>query len=937
MGGGGGGKKGGASFEATDYRLSIHYAVCVGPVDEVLDIIVSDKSLATYVPEDTSGVGTPFSFFPFLGANVEPEEQYATFTPFNENGQFDVDAMDLFGGPKKGGGLKGRINFLLGSATQVLPEFLAGKLSRTSATVTGYRNICSVWFTGEDTEGFTWSTNIPAVPAPKIKVKRAPVGLTGDDPMIGADANPAHIIYECLTNTDWGAGYAPENVPVASFLAAAQTLRDEAFGLSLIWTGQTSIEAFVNEVLQHISANLTFDLATAEWTLTLLRGDYDTDTILEINPRNADLRSFQRRSWGETINEVIVTWTNPDNEEEETVTQQDATGFAVQRGAVSDASRNYPGIRSQDIAWKVAERDLRQAGTPLAAIEVDMDLSMRGLKPGQVLWFNWDEEDEDGDVFLEPIVVRVLKVKEPKRGSASFEVSLIEDVFSYGVVRTAVQTSEFYSPNQEPIDVPYVDLLDSPYFVVAQQFGDTDAQAFEYPRGHISVFSNTGLTDVREIDLYSERPVPEQDPSYQSISILEDIGRFTLSDSLTVESETVLSLPSGYSGKNIVVGGFLVLGEGASQEVCVVTAFASGDLTIRRGCLDTVPRAWAAGTVAWEVTRSALVVDGTEVLAGEDLDYKLLPVTSIRRLNLSEATAHTITVGDRMHLPLRPANVEVDGVPGFDFTINSTATDAVVTWADRNRITETSQVLAWDDVGVSPEVGQTTSVQLHRVTQNLADNGQEPTGMPSTAGAVITASAEPSYPGFGGPADVASAGNVNARGRLNSAHIDNTGGRRFYVEVFVKDGDSGTARIAVENSNGNVLVYYDLTAGTTSDNSPANHTLNEVSMEDMGSGIWRLVCDVSMSNVDPTLLFTISPYTKTVDEYITVLGSRILYDVPAPYELIASNTGVVSGETTTLDLSGASLSVWDELELSVWSVRDGFDSWQKGVFPVSVI
>jgi hypothetical protein len=690
MGGGGGGKgKSGGSFEATDYRLGIHYAVCAGPVDEIQDIIVNDKSLGM--------------------ANV------------SSNGTLSVDDMELFGGPKKGGGLKGVIHFLLGSATQVLPETLASKLGRTSSTVTGYRNICSLWFAGSDTEGFTWSTNVPAVPAAKIRVRRAPVGLSGD-PMIGAEANPAHIIYECLTNADWGAGYEAENVNTTTFLAAAQNLRDEAFGLSLIWTGQTTIEAFVNEVLQHISANLIFDLATSQWSLNLLRGDYDSEVIKEINPRNAELKSFQRRSWGETINEVIVTWTNPDNEEEETVTQQDATGFAVQRTAVSDGSKNYPGIRSQDIAWKVAERDLRQAGTPLAAVEVELDLSMRGLKPGDVLWFNWDEVDEDGDVFLDPIIVRVLRVKEPKRGTASFEVSLIEDIFSYGVARTSSQASEFHTPDQDPIDVPYVDLLDSPYFVVAQQFGDAGAQALEYPRGHISAFAHTGLVDLREIQLYSERPVPEQDPAYQSAAVLDEIGRFLLPSSLSAENETTFSLPSGYTPKSLVVGGFLILGEGSTQEVCVVTAYASGSVTVRRGCLDTVPRAWPFGTVAWEVMRSSLVVDGTEVLAGEDLDYKLLPVTSVRRLTLDEATVHTITVGERMHLPTRPANVSVDGDQTFSATVESSAADITVAWSDRNRLTETAQVLSWTDETVSPEPGQTTEIELVRGGTVLASD-----------------------------------------------------------------------------------------------------------------------------------------------------------------------------------------------------------------------
>lgn len=695
MGGGGGGKKGGGSFEATDYRLGIHYGVCAGPVDEIIDLEVNDKALGL--------------------ANV------------STNSEIYVDQMNLFGGPKKGGGLRGTINFLLGSASQVLPAHLAAKLGRTPDTVTAYRHICSIWLSGSKTvstnpdtgldetsygtEGFTWSTNIPSVPGTKVKVKRSPKGLSGDA-MIGDNANPAHIIYECLTNGDWGAGYDASNVREDTFLDAAQTLRDEDFGLSFIWTGQTTIEAFVNEVLQHISANLVFDIPTAQWSLKLLRGDYDTEAIKEINPRNAELRSFQRKSWGETVNEVIVTWTNPENEEEETVTQQDATGFAVQRTAVSDGSKNYPGIRSQSLAWRVAERDLRQAGTPLASVEVDVDLSLRGLVPGDVLWFNWDDKDDDGDVFLEPFVARVLSVKEPKRGSASFAVKLIEDIFSYGVVVTQDQDSGFYSPDQEPVDPPHVDLLDSPYFVVAQQFGDSAAQDLDSPSGHVSAFVNTGLTDVREVQLYSLRPVPEQSPQYQSVGTLDDLGRFTLRDDIDPEVSTYIPFPSGHTPKSVVVGGFLVIGEGADQEICVVTSATAFGAVVRRGCLDTIPRSWPSGTVAWEVTRSSYVVDESDVLDGEDLDYKLLPVTSIRRLELAEASVRSHTVEDRYLRPLRPANVAVNGLQTFAATISASDTEVDVSWAVRNRVTETSQVLPWTASSVTAEAGQTTEVEL---------------------------------------------------------------------------------------------------------------------------------------------------------------------------------------------------------------------------------
>ena len=58
--------------------------------------------------------------------------------------------------------------------------------------------------------------------------------------------NPAHIIYECLTDRTWGRGYSSAEIDDASFRAAADTLYAENFGLSILWDQQQDIEAFID-------------------------------------------------------------------------------------------------------------------------------------------------------------------------------------------------------------------------------------------------------------------------------------------------------------------------------------------------------------------------------------------------------------------------------------------------------------------------------------------------------------------------------------------------------------------------------------------------------------------------------------------------------------------------------------------------------------------
>lgn len=77
---------------------------------------------------------------------------------------------------------------------------------------------------------------------------------------------------------------------------------------------------------------------------------------------------------------------------------------------------------------------------------------------------------------------------------------------------------------------------------------------------------------------------------------------------------------------------------------------------------------------------------------------------------MSSAPILSGTVTDRLHLPARPADVKVEGV-GFGTVDLTGLTQADVTWANRNRTTETAVVLTWTDGTVTPETDQESIVR----------------------------------------------------------------------------------------------------------------------------------------------------------------------------------------------------------------------------------
>jgi len=686
-------KKGGKT-EVTDYLMTLHYGVALGPVDSIKRIKIADKDLG--IAEVT------------------------------ENTRIGIDNMNLFGGPKKGGGLRGTLHFLLGGGTQKLTDYLAAKMGRGADTITGYRGITSIFFTGPtsgavDPEtgeeivsgpltGFTWGTNNPYIPEVEITAQRKPKSLDLDS-MIGDDANPAHIIAECLTSSTFGPRYLPEQINQDSFLYAAQVFRDESFGLSLRWTGSTPSEDFINDVLRHANANLSFDFVENQWFLTPLRGDYEVANLNYYGPDQVGLNSFQRRAWGETINQVTVKWRNPENEKDETVVVQDLSGFEIQGRSITDNSGTYEGIRNRELALKAAERDLRQASAPLSSVEIEVSAAELRDKVGDVVIFEWYESDSQFKV--KPTVMRVVKIEKGGRGAASRKVFLVEDIYSFGVSVTSASVDQAASISQEPIDISLFRIGSAPYFMAANVLGDTQAQSTEYPAVGAFILASSGLVDIRDIDVESELPMPEQSPEYQYVETVDEADTFTLLAGLSIETDSVMSLPTSYTRRGLTVGGFVIIASGTAEEICVITSISADSVTLKRGVLDTVPQSWPSGARAWIISRNFTGYDTTERFAGETAKYKLLPITSRGRLPRGDATERTALLSERPHLPHRPANIEVDG-QGIPSASVSTMTPFEVSWSNRNRVTETSQILNWTDGSTTPEDGQLTQVVVRR-------------------------------------------------------------------------------------------------------------------------------------------------------------------------------------------------------------------------------
>ena len=799
------GKSGGTAKQTVnEYNMSIHFGVCT-ELDAITAIYVGEK-LAW-----SGNVSTLSTFY--------------------------LDKSDLFGGPKKEGGVRGYVTFLPGKSDQVMPNFLASRRGLSSTTHPAYRGLASVYFTGDGggygyygffgggsgRKGFYWGATY-YMQSVWIQGKRAPKGLDAEFAMIGnqvsatvntltylatvgsdsatlvdsipstiggyavrlsnvvsttgeqaweyalndivitltldltldgvtypgwsvqydgeraslvgnsatigginvtfyggvisvafgsagADANPIHMIYECLVEE---MGATDAIIDRANFEATAKQIYHEGFGLSMIWTREQQIETFVSEILDHIQAALYLSPATGKLTIDLLRENYDITSLPNINPDNAVLDSFQRKLWGETVNEIVVTWTNPLNEQEQTVTYQDLGNIVAQGEAVSD-SRNYYGIRTSELASRVAMRDVRQSSAPLASAEALLDRSQWNLKPGSVVTLTWPEYD------IEQVVMRVVNIDYGKVGDPSITVNLLEDIFALDQASyNPTGVTSWIDPGLDPTPMDRSRLITAPSYFTTRALGLTDITALQYPNVYTLSLGATSNTDAVYYELVGVTTLANGSVTADRIGTRSPLGYTTLPVGFAEEATTILSAFGSVTGSVVPAPAvFMFIGDeiDAGQEIALLISQdgTTGAWTIARGLLDTVPRAWPAGTPVWLLDATQNVYDPRVHGDGEEVDYKLLTITSKGTLALADAPLTGLMMSARPHLPIRPANVVVGGVAFGPVDLSASPPSSVtVTWANRNRTMEDNTVAQWTDGTVIPETGQTTTIRLLR-------------------------------------------------------------------------------------------------------------------------------------------------------------------------------------------------------------------------------
>jgi len=337
-----------------------------------------------------------------------------------QDGTFDVNEPELFGGDDLGsGGMVGTFRVHSGSATQAVNAYLSAHQDPLPA----YRGTCYlVWeggYVGNSTSLKPW----------KFEVSRFPngLGLTSSRHIVNTyDANPACVLYEILTNTEWGFGFSSADVDVANLQAVGNTLYSEGNGISILLDKVMEAGEFIRELERQIGGVMYLDPATGQFKVNLTRGGYDVDLVPQVTSANCcEIVDWAPGSWESVANEVRVGFADRARDYFETFAEAKSVATQKAQGKVEPATIRYPGVKDGALANQIACREIRERSRPLAKATVRVDRKFWNLHPGDVVAWT---DDTLGHVKLP---MRVSRISLGTLADGKVELNLIQDVFEY--------------------------------------------------------------------------------------------------------------------------------------------------------------------------------------------------------------------------------------------------------------------------------------------------------------------------------------------------------------------------------------------------------------------------------------------------------------------------------------------------------------------------
>ena len=658
------GSKHGSVVVGYRYYLGMHMIICHGPVDAV------------------TGLNT---------------EEYAVWRGnVTATGQVTINNRNLYGGKSREGGVAGLLDVEFGEAAQSANTYLESVLGEIPAFRGVVGLVSRQMYLGDNSYLKPW----------RICARRTNIDWQNTYAKIGDDMNPAHIIYNCLTDDEWGMGYLATDIDQTAFAAAAVALYNEGLGLSLLWDRSISIEDFIDEIKDQIDAVLYVERSNGLFTLKLQRDDYDVESLIELSPSNIiKVESYTRHTRAEMANTVTLKFVeHQEADDEDNAVTVHNIALIQSQGQIVPHVVNYPGISNATVASKVAARELRKVSTELAVVNLIANSAAKDLRPGSVFKFTWPKYGVTSEIM------RVVAIDFGTMQNGQITIAALQDIYGTAEALYAdVPASNWVNPVSEPVAVVNRRLEEMTYYEMIQVLGESEAAWAEIEDlgGFLMALYTQPSGDSIEYRMYTR-------PNSGSYT---DKGRYGFTPTGTLaaaigKTDTTATLENMRGIDSVFLDSYAYI----DDELIQVTAVDSitGEMTLVRGILDTVPAEHLAAARVWFADQF-YGTENVQKVDSEIVNVRACTITMLGELDLEDAATNNYTFDARMIRPYPPGKFLLN-TASYPESITGELT---IAWAHRDRLTQTGPIIAQSEGNIGPEDGTTYTIKIYGEADTL--------------------------------------------------------------------------------------------------------------------------------------------------------------------------------------------------------------------------
>lgn len=300
--------------------------------------------------------------------------------------------------------------------------------------------------------------------------------------------------------------------------------------------------------------------------------------------------------------------------------------------------------------------------------------------------------------------MRAVRVEHNELTNGEITVTAVQDVF--GLPKTSYtpqQSSLWLQPNIEPQVIENARLWQLPYTHLLDDFSHEQLKNTD---DYVLVLAKRPNSLQQSFEIWAKLA---NETTEQYAGIGQFIAHATVQNAVEQTSQiTTLTLDEIDDGL-AYVGQCALLNDEIVQIVSIDTQ--TNQLTIKRGCVDTVPTAHANLSQIWFYGDMATVVERA-FIQGQTVHAKLLSQTSQNILDMMKATRQQLLIGNRHVLPFAPADIKINDLP----YPNQIQTINKISWVGRNKISQDVAILDQTAPHYDVETGTTFSVAIFKKT-----------------------------------------------------------------------------------------------------------------------------------------------------------------------------------------------------------------------------